>query len=186
MKKSLLSLCLLIAAAAAQAFAVNTASNNLDDIFGDKRFTVQVSTGEGGQIEISGTGAISQNSVASATINTGEDVELIITPDEGYVLATLYVDGEDVLADVTDGIYTITAISKNMSVSATFEEEVVSITGDVNLDGQVNAADAVAVYNYVAYAEESGYLFENADVNVDGDVTAADAVVVYNIIVGAE
>lgn len=191
MKKILLSLCLFVAATATQSFAANnntaaqepaTTSINDNDLKGNKRFTVQVSTGEGGQIEIMGTGAISKNSVASATINTGEDVQLVITADEGYVLKTLFVDGADVLADVSeDGIYTITAISKNMSVSATFEEKP-KTSGDVNGDGIVNSADAVAVYNAVSGEGPT----DGADVNGDGSINSADAVAVYNIIAGAE
>ena len=192
MKKILLSLCLFVAATATQSFAANnnsaaqepaTTSINDNDLKGNKRFTVQVSTGEGGQIEIMGTGAISKNSVASATINTGEDVQLVITADEGYVLKTLFVDGTDVLANVSDdGIYTITAISKNMSVSATFEEALVIIDGDVNLDGVVNSSDIVAIYNAIAGEGPT----EGADVNGDGTINSADAVATYNIISGVE
>ena len=192
MKKILLSLCLFVAATATQSFAANnnsaaqepaTTSINDNDLKGNKRFTVQVSTGEGGQIEIMGTGAISKNSVASATINTGEDVQLVITADEGYVLKTLFVDGTDVLANVSDdGIYTITAISKNMSVSATFEEDLVVIEGDVNLDGVVNSSDIVAIYNAIAGEGPT----EGADVNGDGDINSSDVVAVYNIISGME
>lgn len=192
MKKILLSLCLFVAATATQSFAANnnsaaqepaTTSINDNDLKGNKRFTVQVSTGEGGQIEIMGTGAISKNSVASATINTGEDVQLVITADEGYVLKTLFVDGTDVLANVSDdGIYTITAISKNMSVSATFEEDLVVIEGDVNLDGVVNSSDIVAIYNAIAGEGPT----EGADVNGDGTINSADAVATYNIISGVE
>lgn len=178
MKKTLLSLCIMLAAVAGQAFAQN------NDVAGNKRFTVSVSTGEGGQIEIMGTGAVSQNSVASATINTGEDVTLVITADEGYELKTLYVDGTDVLADVAeDGTYVISAISKNMSVTATFEEKEEPATpGDVNGDGSVNSADVVAVYNYVQVADESGVTEADADVNGDGAVNSADVVAIYNII----
>lgn len=195
MKKTLLSLCLFVAAAAGQAFASNavasqepaiTADNLVDNnLKGNKKFTVQVSTGEGGQIEIMGTGVVSKNSVGSAQILTGEDVQLAITPDENYELKTLTVDGSDVLADVVEGVYTITAISKNMSVTATFEEKQnPQLTGDVNLDGTINAADVVSIYNYIQTGEESGILQNNADVNKDQSVNAADVTNVYNIIAG--
>ena len=179
MKKTLLSLCIMLEAVAGQAFAQN------NDVAGNKRFTVSVSTGEGGQIEIEGTGAVSKNSVASATINTGEDVVLVITPDEGYELKTLYVDGADVLADVDeDGNYTISAISKNMSVSATFEEKSEPfVKGDVTGEGDVNSADVVAVYAYIIEGDASGYTKERADVDGNGDVNSADVVAIYNIII---
>lgn len=196
MKKTLLSLCLFVAVAAGQAFASNavasqepafTADNILDNnLKGNKRFTVQVSTGEGGQIEISGTGAVSKNSVASAQILTGENVELVITADEGYELKTLYVDGSEVTADVVEGVYTINAISKNISVSATFEvKEEPTVAGDVNEDGSINAADVVAIYNFITEGAASGVKEALADVNKDQAVSAADVVQVYNIISGA-
>lgn len=189
MKKILLSLCLFVAASAGQAFAAGAAMDSNDNIVkelnGNKRFTVQVSTGEGGQIEIFGYGAVSKNSVASAVINTGEDVELIITPDAGYVLKTLYVDGVDVLENVAEGKYTITALSKNMSVSATFEAAPdPKVPGDVNEDDTVGSADVVAVYNYILIAEDSGVAAANADVNGDAAVGSADIVALYNIILG--
>ena len=196
MKKLLLSLCLFMTASIGQsAFATSNTpvapeqsitNDDLlnNDIRGNKRFTVQVSTGEGGQIEIMGTGAISKNSVASATINTGEDVQLIITPDKGYELKTLYVDGTNVIDNVSEGTYTITAISKNISVSATFEEKA-GLFGDVNNDGVVNGSDVVSVYNFIQVGEDSGITKAGADVNEDGETNGADAVAIYNAIIGA-
>jgi len=193
MKKVLLTLCIFLAAAAGQAFAAGNMVASQDDVLandlkGNKRFSVSVSTGEGGQIEISGTGAISKNSVASATINTGENVDLVITPDEGYELKTLYVDGADVLADVVEGVYTITAISKNMSVSATFEliPQPEYKKADVNRDGKVNATDVVSIYNYIINGEDSGVTTEQADVNGDQKVNATDVVSVYNYIINGD
>ncbi len=56
-----------------------------------------------------------------------------------------------------------------------------AVPGDVNGDGEVTAADAVSVYNYVTNGEDSG--ITGADVNGDGEVNSADAVTVYNYIV---
>lgn len=185
MKKTLLSLCVMLAAFVGMASAQNVLDNNLT---GNKRFSVTVSTGEGGSIEIEGTGSVSDNSVATATILTGEDVTLVITPDSGYQLATLYVDGADVLADVSESTYVISSISKNMSVTATFEAiPTPSIEGDVNDDGTVNSSDVVAIYNHISEgADASGITVAKADVNTDGSVNSSDAVAVYNIISGSQ
>lgn len=179
MKKTLLSLCIMLAAIAGQAFA-----NNDNDVTGNKRFTVTVSTGEGGKIEIEGTGAVSENSVASATINTGEDVVLVITANEGYELASLYVDGTNVTEDVAeDNTYTINAIAKNISVTGTFElVDTPRKPGDVNGDGDVNSSDVVAVYSYITEPNASEYTLEEADVNGDGEVNSSDVVALYDII----
>lgn len=190
MKKVLLTLCIFLTAAAGQAFAASNTVASQDDVLtntlqGNKRFSVSVSTGEGGQIEISGTGVISKNSVASATINTGEDVVLVITPDEGYELKTLYVDGADVIESVEEGTYTITAISKNMSISATFEELPEPTNKfDVDKDGTVNVKDVVSVYNYTLLGEQSGITKDAADVNGDESVNVTDVVEIYNYIIG--
>lgn len=184
MKKTLLSLCVMLAAFVGMASAQNVLDNNLA---GNKRFTVTVQTGEGGSIEISGTSQVSKNNTATATILTGEDVVLIITPDSGYQLATLYVDGADVTADVSEDSYTITAISKNMSVTATFETiPEPSIPGDVNGDGSVNSADVAAIYSYIGNGEDSGYALNKVDLDGDGSVSSADVSRLYTLIAASE
>lgn len=179
MKKTLLSLCIMLAAIAGQAFA-----NNDNDVTGNKRFTVSVSTNEGGKIEIEGTGEVSENSVASATINTGEDVVLIITANEGYELTSLYVDGTNVTEDIAeDNTYTINAIAKNISVTGTFEQvDDPRKPGDVNGDGIVDTQDVVDVYSYIANSEDSGLTLEMADIDGSGLVDSADVVALYGLI----
>ena len=56
------------------------------------------------------------------------------------------------------------------------------ITGDVNSDGSVNAADVTALYNYILNGDTT-YL-STSDVNNDGAVNAGDVTAVYNIILG--
>ena len=56
----------------------------------------------------------------------------------------------------------------------------ISIRGDVNGDGDVTIADAVAVLNAMAGGTVPG----NADVNGDNDVTIADFVAVLNLMAG--
>ena len=57
-----------------------------------------------------------------------------------------------------------------------------AVTGDVNGDGNVNAADVTALYNYLLNGDDT-YL-STSDVNGDGDITAADVTAVYSIIMG--
>lgn len=56
------------------------------------------------------------------------------------------------------------------------------ITGDVNIDGSVNAADVTALYNYILNGDTT--YFSTSDVNNDGAVNAGDVTAVYNIILG--
>jgi hypothetical protein len=53
---------------------------------------------------------------------------------------------------------------------------------DVNSDGDVNSADVVAIYNYIANADSSGLTEDAADANSDGEVNSADIVAIYNYI----
>ena len=57
-----------------------------------------------------------------------------------------------------------------------------AITGDVNCDGSVNAADVTALYNYILNGDTT-YL-DTSDVNNDDAVNAGDVTAVYNIILG--
>lgn len=73
--------------------------------------------------------------------------------------------------------------------AATFGEttsvafEITVVKGDVNSDGAVNAADIMAIMNFISgYA--GGITLEQADVNGDGVVNIADIIAVSNIIAG--
>ena len=54
------------------------------------------------------------------------------------------------------------------------------VTGDVNNDGTVTAADVTAIYNYLLNNDSSQLI--NGDVNGDGMVTSADVTEIYNIL----
>ena len=52
------------------------------------------------------------------------------------------------------------------------------ILGDVNGDGKVDAADAVAIANYIVGTPPATFVKTAADVNKDGNITIADAVTI--------
>ena len=58
----------------------------------------------------------------------------------------------------------------------------VTLKGDVNGDGKVNAADVTTVYNYIANPEATGLTLDKVDINGDGNVNATDITDLYNII----
>src|SRR6266568_176369 len=62
---------------------------------------------------------------ASSTVNYGSNVNLTITPDRCYSLATLTDNGGNVFGSVSNGIYTISNIIANHSVAATFAGDTV-------------------------------------------------------------
>ena len=58
----------------------------------------------------------------------------------------------------------------------------VTIKGDVNGDGKVNAADVTTVYNYIADSNATSLTLDQVDINGDGKVNATDITDLYNII----
>ena len=60
----------------------------------------------------------------------------------------------------------------------------VTIKGDINGDGKVNAADVTTVYNYIANPEATGLTLDKVDINGDGKVNTTDITDMYNIIQG--
>lgn len=98
--------------------------------------------------------------------------EVTVTAHTGYIDATKYT-GE---VEGVETYKTLTIAGLNWPKAA---------SGDVNGDGLIDSADAVAIYDYVNQGADSGYTLEVADLNGDGEVTSADVVRVYEIIEGA-
>lgn len=57
------------------------------------------------------------------------------------------------------------------------------VTGDVNGDGEVTAADVTALYNWLLNNDNAALV--NGDQNGDGEITAADVTSVYNVMLGS-
>ena len=99
----------------------------------------------------------------------------------------------DVRYATTDKFYTISAekdadeTEKN-KVNDVTEEYIglpilpAAITGDVNGDGEVTAADVTALYDFLLNNDTSHIV--NGDQTGDGEITAGDVTAVYNILLG--
>lgn len=61
-------------------------------------------------------------------------------------------------------------------------EAQLALLGDVDLDGNVNSSDVVAIYNYIMSGESSGIIEACADIDGDGKINSADIVAEYNVI----
>ncbi len=58
-----------------------------------------------------------------------------------------------------------------------------SLSGDVNLDGEVNVADIVSLVNFILYFDEPTELqFYLSDMNSDGELNIVDVVLIVNLI----
>lgn len=64
-------------------------------------------------------GTITPNGVVS--VLSGEDQSFAIVADGGYHIATVMVDGVDVTAELSDGIYTFTEVGEAHTINAEFE-----------------------------------------------------------------
>lgn len=58
----------------------------------------------------------------------------------------------------------------------------VALVGDVDLNGTVDGADVVTVYNYIEDSSMADVKFVCADINGDGIVSVADVIAIYNIL----
>lgn len=102
--------------------------------------TATASPAEGGTV--TGTGEY----------EVGKEVTLTVTPNEGYVLDTLTVDGNDVTNEVSEGKYTFKMPADTVAVSATFK--IVPVTLTLTLDREV--------YSYVHPKAEMTVAFSGA------------------------
>ena len=91
-------------------------------------------------------------------------------------LITLYVPKESLEKYLADPNYN----GKFKEIKAIPDN--VTLKGDVNGDGKVNAADVTTVYNYIANPEATGLTLDKVDINGDGNVNATDITDLYNII----
>lgn len=73
----------------------------------------------------------------------------------------------------------VTASASAMALAAEY-------MGDVNDDGRVNSADALAILRYTVGIDESGVNLKKADVNSDGNINSSDALKVLRMCVSLE
>lgn len=83
----------------------------------DTTYTVTVQDTENGTVSVSAT-----------SVKKGESVVITVTPDEHYVLDVLEVNGNAVA--VTGNTYTVASVDANITVSATFKKQTVTVTFD--------------------------------------------------------
>ena len=103
------------------------------------------------------------------------EVVLTITPDAGYHVETLTINGEDALSQMTDGKLNIGSMTASVTVAVTFANN-----SDLNDDGVVDVSDIMTIINNIA---DDIYLAA-ADLNNDGFVDVGDIMVVINAIIG--
>jgi hypothetical protein len=114
-----------------------TSDHTIEAIFAMNTYTITVSAGLGGSISPSG----------NVTVNYGDSKTFTITPDKGYKIRDVNVDGKSVGAVST---YTFTNVTDNHTIDATFEKNQIVIVLQVGqttftVNGTPNTLDSPPV-----------------------------------------
>jgi hypothetical protein len=135
-------------------------------------YTLTASAGTGGTITPSG----------ATVVSTGASQSYTVTPNTGYYLASLLVDGTSVASNVAGGApysYTFSSVSASHTIAATFGVRSYHITATAGTNGSATPADTWVVYQgsqAMSFTPASGYQVSN--VTVDG--TSLGAVSSYS------
>lgn len=128
--------------------------------------TVTVSVGDNGTVSPSG----------SVVVERGEDLELTITPDDGYRIASVILDGTDVTSEVKDSVFILSNVVSGHSVSVSFERIVYAVEISCSVGGSVSpSGDVPVAYGddlTISIVPDEGYRISK--VTMDGeDVTSS-------------
>ena len=124
-------------------------------------FTIKATAEEGGTITPNG----------ESQIIKGEGLTYTITPNAGYAISDVLVDGKSAGAVST---YEFKNVKGAHSIVAKFERT--NLYGDANGDNKVDASDLTRLARHLAKIEmiTNSKQLENADVNHDGKVSSED------------
>ncbi len=85
--------------------------------------TVKVTVGGGGSVLV-GEKTVNGGNGSNLLIPSGESLDITVTPDDGYELASLEINGTAVNPEeIVENKYTLTEISENVTVLVTFQTE---------------------------------------------------------------
>jgi len=126
-------------------------------------YTVTASCGENGTIDPYG----------AQSFEYGETPTFTVTPNAGYAIEHVYVDGEEV--ELTNNAYTFAALTANHTISATFTADNYTITATAGNHGSIDpdGENEVAAGSTVVYTITPATGYEIEDVTVDGQSVGA-------------
>lgn len=106
----------------------------------------------------------------------------VLTPADGTV-ATLRLHAPDTVGAYGISLRNIILANPGSSTkapAATSVVQIVKVPADINNDGQVNSADAIAIYNYINNSANSPNTLGDVDLNRDNIANSADVILIYN------
>ena len=151
-----------VGAVSSYTFSNVTAAHTISASFSIATYTIGASAGSGGSINPSG----------SISVNHGANQTFTITPNTGYGVSNVLVDGASVGAVSS---YTFSNVTANHTISASFAVNTYTINASAGPGGSVSPSGAVAVSGGATQtftiSPNSGYRI--ADVLVDGSSVGA-------------
>ena len=112
--------------------------------------TITLTVGEHGSVTPSGENGV-------VTVGDGADAEFTITPDYGYQIEAIYVDGNPIYCDVAGETYTFTSVSTDHTLSVTFVPSV--------------SVDEIEAGSMSVYPNPNNGMFSIDISNIEGDAT---------------
>lgn len=185
MKKMKKSLAFALAVVTASSITLSACDKSENPTTTDPYYSVSSSEQQesGGKVAIQ----MVHNGKVTADVSEyqlGQTVTFTLTPDEGYILKSIFVNGEDQTAAVVDGKLVMKDVQKKrLNVVAEFEaieygtlkiEDVVVAVGDTKT--------IIPIFTDDQYAEEVRYTFRGDGVSIDGNtVQATEAEMVITV-----
>ena len=151
-----------IGAVSEYTFSSIAADHTIHASFEVDTYTITASSGSNGGISPSG----------GVCVSCGENATFVITPDDGYQVANIFVDGSDVGQTYA---YTFSNVGSDHTIVANFIPEAYQITATAGTNGSISPSGVTAL-SYGATQQYSivpadGYHIE--DVTIDGDSVGA-------------
>jgi len=149
-----------------------TANHTIEATFAINTYTITATAGENGTITPSG----------NQTINHGESIEFTITPNSGYLVAEVLVDGIPVtIIPEEGGVYTFTNVTANHTIDVSFVEK-------EEIDE--NLLSHVKIYshkNVVYIKNETGVALKSVVImDMNGRLVYQDAVAGYETVISLQ
>lgn len=143
-------------------FSNVTGNHTISASFSVKTYTVTASAGTGGSISPSGP----------VSVNHGESQTFTISPNTGYTISNVTVDG---VSQGTISTYTFSNVTANHTINATFLAITYPITASAGTGGNISPSGSVSVNHGAnqtfSISASTGYTI--ADVLVDGSSVGA-------------
>ena len=150
-------------------FSNVTANHTISVTFAINTYTITASAGPNGTISPDG----------NVTVNHGANQIFTFTPNTGYHIETVLVDGVNNPGAVTSGSYSFTNVTANQTISVTFAINAYTITATADTNGNISPDGNVTVNHggsqTFTFTPNTGYHIDQVLINNVNNPTAVTA-----------